>query len=503
MWLACVLTPWVDERFVLGLPLALVVRGLLEEGTWPAWRWWRAQALGPATLVMGYAVVRLNLGGTAGSQSVGEYLRVFVLNFQIPLAQRLHGAWEGLRLAWVPVVMAVAWTAGGRAGSAGGRSWRDAVLPVGVLVTGVVGLVTALDMSRSMVLLLPVVPLGWCWVVRLGWWRRLEVGPVLALAALVWPAQQVVERLDYPVDCLWRPSWPLMHAQKALGLLYAEGGKVPRDEVAAVRWFRRAAELGLKDAQNNVGVMHQDGRGVPRDLAEAARWYRRAAEQGDATGQVNLAALLADGRGVPKDSAEAVRLYRLAAAGGSADGQLNLGVMYQRGEGVPRDDAEAFRWFERAAAQGNVSAKSNLGIMHVMGQGTPVDHARGIPLIAEAAERGHADAQANLGTLLHWGRGVQRDPAAAVHWLRLAAEKGQGAALNLLGVILVQGDGVPRDPVEGLAWLIRGRELGNPEATINAARVEAELPAEQVTAARRRAEQWRTAGAVRGGAGTP
>ena len=28
LWVACLLTPWVDERFVLGFPLALLVRWL-------------------------------------------------------------------------------------------------------------------------------------------------------------------------------------------------------------------------------------------------------------------------------------------------------------------------------------------------------------------------------------------------------------------------------------------------------------------------------------------
>jgi TPR repeat protein len=487
VWLACVLTPWVDERFVLGLPLALVVRGLLEEGTWPAWRWWRAQALVPVGLVVAYAGVRLQLGGVAGSQTMSDYLRSFVFGRDIPLAMRVQGLWQGLRFAWVPIVGFVLACSVGRFG--GMRApWRH-VLAAGVVGTAVVGMWTVLDMARSMVLILAVVPLGWWWCVRQGWWRRYHVGPGLAVLALTVPAHHVVERTLYPVDCAWRPSYVLLHAQKNIGVVFGAGRAVPQDEVAAVRWFRRAAECGLKDAQNNLGVMYQDGRGVPRDFGEAVLWYRLAAAQGESTAQVNLAALLADGRGAPRDAVEAVRLYRLAAKAGSADGQLNLGVMYQRGDGVPRDEAEALRWFELAVAQGNVSAKSNLGIMHVMGQGTPVDHVRGVRLIAEAAEQGHVDAQANLGALLLWGRGVPRDPAAAVHWLRLAAAKGQGGALNLLGVTLASGDGVPPDKMEGLAWLIRGRAAGNPEAAVNAARLEAELSPEQVAAARRLAAQ--------------
>ena len=70
---------------------------------------------------------------------------------------------------------------------------------------------------------------------------------------------------------------------------------------------RQAAEQGYAYAQNNLGVMYANGRGVPKDDAEAVRWFRLAAEQGDAAAQYNLGLMYANGEGVPKDDAEAVR----------------------------------------------------------------------------------------------------------------------------------------------------------------------------------------------------
>ena len=78
--------------------------------------------------------------------------------------------------------------------------------------------------------------------------------------------------------------------------------------------------------QYNLGVMYADGRGVARDDAEAVRWYRRAAEQGNASGQYNLGGMYSTGRGVARDDAEAVRWYRRAAEQGNASGQYNLGL---------------------------------------------------------------------------------------------------------------------------------------------------------------------------------
>ena len=69
-------------------------------------------------------------------------------------------------------------------------------------------------------------------------------------------------------------------AQNELGLAYAEGADVGKNEAEAVKWYRKAAEQGDAPAQYNLGVMYGEGRGVGKDEAEAAKWYRKAAEQG-------------------------------------------------------------------------------------------------------------------------------------------------------------------------------------------------------------------------------
>lgn len=52
----------------------------------------------------------------------------------------------------------------------------------------------------------------------------------------------------------------------------------------AVSWYRKAADGGNAAAQYNLGVMYANGRGVPKNDAQAGVWFRKAAEQGlDAT----------------------------------------------------------------------------------------------------------------------------------------------------------------------------------------------------------------------------
>jgi TPR repeat protein len=66
-------------------------------------------------------------------------------------------------------------------------------------------------------------------------------------------------------------------AQTNLGVMYAEGKGVPKDDVEAVKWFRKAADQGLVDAQYNLGKMYAEGRGVPKDDVEAYAWFNISA----------------------------------------------------------------------------------------------------------------------------------------------------------------------------------------------------------------------------------
>ena len=79
---------------------------------------------------------------------------------------------------------------------------------------------------------------------------------------------------------------------------------------------RQAAEQGDAGAQNNLGIMYANGEGVLKDEAEAVRWYRLAAEQDYADAQLNLGVMYSNGRGVLKDSVRAHMWFNIAGANG-------------------------------------------------------------------------------------------------------------------------------------------------------------------------------------------
>ncbi len=98
---------------------------------------------------------------------------------------------------------------------------------------------------------------------------------------------------------------------------------------------------------------------MPKDNAAAIVWYRKAAEQGDAKGQNALGYLYLTGESVPQDYSLAISWFRKAAEQGHPQGQFNLGHMYYEGQGVPQDYIQAHKWFNIAASRYGVSEKDN------------------------------------------------------------------------------------------------------------------------------------------------
>jgi|GEM_PF-106206 len=111
-----------------------------------------------------------------------------------------------------------------------------------------------------------------------------------------------------------------------IGLLYANGQGVDKNETKAVQWFAKAAELENVNAQFELGGMYAWGCGdsVKKNATEAAKWFGKAAKQGH------------------------------------ADANFCLGFMYLTGDGVGKDDVKASTFFIKAAKLGNINVQRSL-----------------------------------------------------------------------------------------------------------------------------------------------
>lgn len=71
-----------------------------------------------------------------------------------------------------------------------------------------------------------------------------------------------------------------MHALCNLGLRYAKGEGIEKDEAKAIVLFERAAFQGNVNAQNNVGYMYLYGKGAEADPDNGLAWFYKAANSG-------------------------------------------------------------------------------------------------------------------------------------------------------------------------------------------------------------------------------
>jgi TPR repeat protein len=90
-----------------------------------------------------------------------------------------------------------------------------------------------------------------------------------------------------------------------------------------VKWYRKAADQGLVEAQYNLGVLCAEGTRLPKDNAEAFRWLKQAADRGYARAQNNLGVKFLLGDGVPRDYVQAYFWLNLAAANGNEFAKTN------------------------------------------------------------------------------------------------------------------------------------------------------------------------------------
>ncbi|MDO5693042.1 MAG: hypothetical protein Q4G70_11290 [Pseudomonadota bacterium] len=179
-------------------------------------------------------------------------------------------------------------------------------------------------------------------------------------------------------------------AQFAVGVCYATGHLVAKDDREALRWYQQAAWRGSLAAMYNsnwleapdlirrhggvlqlphecdidfllaqpitdgvamwlIGLGYEHGTfGLAADPTKAFQYFKLGADQDYSLAICSLGYKYEKGSGTAQDLEAAVRLYRVAADRFVDVAYYNLGCLYKDGLGVPQDDDEAAQWFERA-----------------------------------------------------------------------------------------------------------------------------------------------------------
>jgi TPR repeat protein len=239
-------------------------------------------------------------------------------------------------------------------------------------------------------------------------------------------------------------------AMTELGDLHISGklGVAKSPELAA-ELYGKAARLWHPPAQLKFAMLLWNGQGIEKDVLAAIKYFKLAADSGLSGAQYGLGVALWSGQGVAQDVSEAVRLLRLAAEQGHLQAQLNMGMALMSEEEVPTNTnknsvhpwEEGVRWLQAAAAQGATDAKVQLAVAMMKGRGVAMDLQQALVLLREAAEDGNAEAQNNLGAMYLHGHGIPVDREQGLGFFIMAADQGHGRALFNLGMdCMVQAD---------------------------------------------------------------
>jgi hypothetical protein len=193
LFVTALLAPWVDERFILSLPLCLGIRVLMAPESTPAtWQSLVPYALALVGGVAPYLCIRLGaeLMGIRHT-TAGYFAKGFV--HDVPAGRVLLGLWQGLRAGWI---MAAAFFALSLRKQR--TSWSFAAT-AGIFVSLAVNMRAAGDLSRSASAAFPLL-IGGIILAAQAWPKRvLWSMPLLGLANLFLPAEHVVADFVQPV----------------------------------------------------------------------------------------------------------------------------------------------------------------------------------------------------------------------------------------------------------------------------------------------------------------
>ncbi|MEM5583970.1 tetratricopeptide repeat protein [Roseibium sp. AS2] len=122
---------------------------------------------------------------------------------------------------------------------------------------------------------------------------------MLYFAVLAGPALAEIEQARDLMEAnryeeAMKELWPAARsgnadAEELIGVMYAMGLGVERDDRRAFEWYLRSAMKGHPGAQSGVGWYYEVGRGLPApDLVRAYMWYTLSAIGGDPDAAISL-----------------------------------------------------------------------------------------------------------------------------------------------------------------------------------------------------------------------
>lgn len=191
---------------------------------------------------------------------------------------------------------------------------------------------------------------------------------------------------------------------KLLGDIYSSGDQVDPDHELAVKYYRRAAEMGGDGQWESLGDVFLLGEVTEPEYALAISLYEKGAKQGSFGCQRKLEMLREERercyieatkkeRSAPD---EAFLLFKKSVELGYLPSHARIGWYYERGLGTKCDRKAAFNHYKTAYEAGDRRAIESLGRCYARGIGVAFNFERASELLSVAREMGSQSADKEL-----------------------------------------------------------------------------------------------------------
>jgi len=151
-------------------------------------------------------------------------------------------------------------------------------------------------------------------------------------------------------------------AMRRIASCYLTGSGVEANAQVGLKWMEAAHETGNDlDAAHEMALVFEHGQyGVDVDVVAAVTWFRKAAEAGHMEAMAELGLCYELGLAVEQSDEEALDWYMKAAEKGHLTARFSVGEAFEEARGVPQSDEEACLWYYKAAIEGDEDSRKAL-----------------------------------------------------------------------------------------------------------------------------------------------
>ena len=259
------------------------------------------------------------------------------------------------------------------------------------------------------------------------------------------------------------------YAAYAIAQMYANGEYVGKDESEAKRYYKQALSGFLKletddQADDNLlykmGRMFRLGLGTDVDIPNAIDYFKRAADLGNRNARRTMALEYISGENVEQDIDKGIDMLTELADCGDTMSAYKLGKIYLSGDVVFTDLDKADKYLHQAADDDNEYAMYSLAKLYMLDD--KKDLTKAIKWLEMACEHESIKpyaAYAYAKILLDDNE--FHDTARAIELLEDTAVKNNWCAYLLGKLYLFGNDDVEKDKQKAIGWLTKSADDGN------------------------------------------